>query len=250
MHGGRLRGVAIVAVALLATACGGDDGDATESAASPATASTAAGGSTAADAFTLEPGPDGCDHREPPRPEVRESYDAPPSVPLDPAKAYRIVMQTSCGTITVAVDQKLGGPVADAVAALARDGFYDGLSFHRVVPRFVLQGGDPTGEGTGGPGFTVTQPPPTDYVYKVGDLAMAKTADEPAGASGSQFFLTSTAEGAEGLLQPGSPPLYAVVGHATDAMSMTTIGRIDALAQGDGPPSQPVWIVRATLEEG
>jgi cyclophilin family peptidyl-prolyl cis-trans isomerase len=133
---------------------------------------------------------------------------------------------------------------------MARDGFYDGLTFHRVVPQFVLQGGDPDGTGSGGPGFTVTQAPPESYRYKAGDMAMAKRADEPAGASGSQFFLTSSEAGAQGLMQPGSPPLYAVVGHATDAASMTTIGRIDALAVQDGPPAEPSTSSRRRSPEG
>ena len=88
-------------------------------------------------------------------------------------------METSCGTITFALDRELGGEVTDAVAGLAADGFYDGLTFHRVVPDFVLQGGDPDGTGAGGPGFSTVKAPPTDYAYALGDLAMAKTRTSP-----------------------------------------------------------------------
>ncbi len=255
------RVLPILAVVALAAGCGGDDDDAgggtgtTAAAGATSAAGTAGGGdatTTEGTAFTLAPGPDGCDHREPPRPaDAPTSYDEPPSADLDPAKTYRLELQTSCGTIAIVLDQKLGGPVTDAVAAMARDGFYDGLTFHRVVPQFVLQGGDPDGTGSGGPGFTVTKAPPETYVYKAGDVAMAKRPDEPAGASGSQFFVASSEAGAQGLMQPGSPPLYAVVGHATDAASMTTIGRIDALATEEGlAPREPVYIVKATLAEG
>ena len=126
-------------------------------------------------------------------------------------------METSCGTITFALDRDLGGEVTDAVAGLAADGFYDGLTFHRVVPDFVLQGGDPDGTGAGGPGFSTVKAPPTDYAYALGDLAMAKTQDEAPGTGGSQFFVISGAQGQQ------LPPEYAVVGHATDADSLATI---------------------------
>ncbi len=255
--GGRQPILAVLAVlALLAplAGCGAsDDADETTPAGSGATtapaATTSGQGTTASEGFTLDPGADGCDHREPPQRE-RKTYDTAPTAGLDPARQYRLDLQTSCGMISVALDQKLGGAVTEAVAALARDGFYDGLAFHRVVPDFVLQGGDPEGNGRGGPGFTVTDPPPADYAYRPGDMAMAKAMDEPAGAAGSQFFLVSTQAGAQALGQPGQPALYAVVGHAADAVSMATIGRIDALGQGDGPPAQPVYIVRATLSGG
>jgi cyclophilin family peptidyl-prolyl cis-trans isomerase len=162
-------------------------------------------------------------------------------VPTDGAK---LTLSTSCGDIVVVLDRTLGGAVTDAVAGLAADGFYDGLTFHRVVPNFVLQGGDPAGDGSGGPGFTVTKAPPADYVYKLGDMAMAKRGDEPNGASGSQFFLISGSDG-ESL-----PPQYAVVGHAADPASLATIARIAALAVTDGPPSQPVYILSAKVAKG
>ena len=122
-------------------------------------------------------------------------------------------------------------------------GFYDGLSFHRVVPGFVLQGGCPNGTGTGGPGYEVVGTPPRFYEYKVGDLAMAKTAVAPPGASGSQFFVISGKSG-EGL-----PAEYGILGHAHDDESLATIAAIDALGRGDGPPSEPVRINSMSLRE-
>jgi peptidyl-prolyl cis-trans isomerase B (cyclophilin B) len=184
-------------------------------------------------------GPDGCDHDAPPAAQPK-TYSAPPKPPFATDGA-KLVMTTSCGPITFTLDRKLGGVVTDAVAGLAADGFYNGLTFHRVVPDFVLQGGDPKGDGTGGPGFSVTQAPPSDYAYKLGDLAMAKTQDEAPGTGGSQFFVISGAQG-ETL-----PPDYAVIGHATDSASQETIKRIAALAVTDGPPSSPVWILSAKL---
>jgi peptidyl-prolyl cis-trans isomerase B (cyclophilin B) len=184
-------------------------------------------------------GPDGCTHDAPPAAQPK-TYSAPPKPPFDTDGA-KLVMTTSCGPITFTLDRKLGGAVTDAVAGLAADGFYNGLTFHRVVPDFVLQGGDPKGDGTGGPGFSVTQAPPSDYAYKLGDLAMAKTQAEPAGTGGSQFFVISGAQGQT------LPPDYAVIGHATDSASQETIKRIAALAVTDGRPSSPVWILSAKL---
>jgi cyclophilin family peptidyl-prolyl cis-trans isomerase len=188
---------------------------------------------------TLRTGPDGCNHDAPPAPKSVTYTEAPkPTSGTDGAK---LTMQTSCGTITFTLDRTLGGVVTDSVAGLAEAGFYDGLPFHRVVPDFVLQGGAPGGQPNGGPGFTVVQAPPPGYAYKLGDLAMAKTGAEPDGTAGSQFFVISGAQG-ETL-----PPQYAVVGHATDKASLDTIARIAALAVTDGPPSAPVWIIRAAV---
>ena len=74
---------------------------------------------------------------------------------------------------------------------LADQGFYDGTTFHRIVPGFVIQGGDPQGDGTGGPGYSVVEPPPQDLVYARGVVAMAKTELEKPGTSGSQFFIVT-----------------------------------------------------------
>ena len=172
--------------------------------------------------------------------QTKSGFSKPDQV-LKPGQKADVVMTTSCGVITIHLDQKLGGPIANSVAFLAKKGFYDGLTFHRVVPNFVLQGGDPKGDGTGGPGYTVTKAPPSDYQYKVGDVAMAKIQSDPRGASGSQFFVISGPDG-ETL-----PPDYGIAGHAPDAASKATIRRINALGVADGPPSQPVYIVSAKL---
>lgn len=183
-------------------------------------------------------------------PEQQPSVDSKPS--FDKAedvltsKDASIVMETSCGKLTIKLDQEIGGPIPNSIAFLASKGFYDGLTFHRVVPDFVLQGGDPEGNGSGGPGYEVVGPAPDGYQYKVGDVAMAKTATAPSGASGSQFFVVSSENGAAGLSQM---PDYGVLGHATDPESMKTIENIAALGVTDGPPSQPVWIISAKVEQ-
>jgi cyclophilin family peptidyl-prolyl cis-trans isomerase len=162
---------------------------------------------------------------------------------LEDDKKYRLRVETSHGTITADLDPELGGPIPNSIAFLAKEGFYDGLGFHRVVPGFVLQGGCPNGNGTGNPGYEVVGTPPRYYEYKVGDFAMAKTGQAPSGASGSQFFVISGPSGER------LPPEYGILGHARDEESLATIKAIDALGERDGPPSEPVSITRMTVEE-
>ena len=191
----------------------------------PAQAATAAGCTSTKPAAAGKPKP---------------SYKKPATV-LARNKRYAIVMTTNCGTIRIVLDRKLGGPIPNSIAFLATKHFFDGLTFHRVVPDFVLQGGDPKGDGTGGPGYEVVGKLPRTYHYKIGDLAMAKTQNAPSGAAGSQFFVISGAQGAQ------LPPDYGLLGHAADKGSLATIKRIAALASCDCPPSKTVWIVSTTL---
>ena len=122
-------------------------------------------------------------------------------------------------------------------------GFYNDLTFHRIVPNFVIQGGDPNGNGTGGPGYHVVEAPPSNLQYTKGVVAMAKTADEPSGSSGSQFFIVTAANA-------GLPPDYALVGKvvagedAVDAISKTASEGPDA---EDSTPRVPIVIEKATL---
>jgi cyclophilin family peptidyl-prolyl cis-trans isomerase len=177
---------------------------------------------------------------------TKPSFKKPGTV-LVRNRRYAIVMTTNCGAIRIVLDRKLGGPIPNSIAFLATKHFFDGLTFHRVVQDFVLQGGDPRGDGTGGPGYDVVGALPRSYRYKLGDVAMAKTAVAPPGSAGSQFFVIS---GAGGLRLP---PDYGLLGHAADKASLATIRRIAALAtQACGnpsgcPPSKKVWIVSARL---
>jgi len=209
--------------------CGGDDTD--------TGATGAETGMTAADSGCLP-----ADQQ--PDPGDKPSFDKAEQVlKAGPAS---IVMETSCGKLTIVLDRKAGGPIPNSIAFLASKGFYDGLTFHRVVPDFVLQGGDPKGDGTGDPGYEVIGAVPKDYEYKLGDVAMAKTSSAPSGASGSQFFVVSSENGGFSLTQQ---PVYGVLGRATDAESLATIERIAKLGVTDDPPSQPVWIVSAKVEQ-
>jgi len=145
----------------------------------------------------------------------------------------------------------VGGVVTDSFAGLVRDGFYDGLTFHRVVPDFVLQGGDPEGNGAGGPGYDVTQAPPESYVYAKGDVAMAKLPSDPAGTAGSQFFVV-TGKSTEALSQKvGGEYQYGAFGKVTSGLANAE--KIMSLAPvaegGDGAPTLPMYIFKVTIDE-
>ena len=100
---------------------------------------------------------------------------------LDAGKSYSLVFQTSCGPFTVKLDPASAPKTAASMVSLAKSGFYDGTTFHRVVPGFVIQGGDPTGTGTGGPGYQTVDVPPQGTTYTEGVVAMAKGAIEALG---------------------------------------------------------------------
>jgi peptidyl-prolyl cis-trans isomerase B (cyclophilin B) len=164
-----------------------------------------------------------------------------PSEPLDEAKTYVLVLETSCGDFEITLDQELAPDTAASLVALANDGFYDGTIFHRVVPGFVIQGGDPTGTGGGGPGYSTVDVPPSDAAYTRGVVAMAKTQTEPPGTSGSQFFVVTGDD-------VGLPAEYAVVGEVTEGFE--TVRRIEALGDvNTQQPSQPIVLERVTVRE-
>ena len=159
---------------------------------------------------------------------------------VETAKAYSLVLDTSSGSFTIRLDRATAPKTVASLVALARKGFFDGTKFHRVVPGFVIQGGDPTGTGTGGPGYKTVDVPPSDAAYTKGIVAMAKAPDEAPGTAGSQFFVVTGAD-------VGLPPEYAIVGKVSAGMD--TVEAIDALGVGDGPPSKPVVIEKVTVVE-
>src|ERR1044072_9059143 len=154
--------------------------------------------------------------------------------PLDPAKAYVATLAISIGDVESTLDAKRAPKTGGSFKSLADKGFYDGLKFHRVVPGFVIQGGDPNGDGTGGPDYSVEEAPPQDLKYTEGVVAMAKTQDEAPGTSASQFFVV-TANDAQ------LPPEYALLGKVTSGQAVVNkIGKVktDSTEQ----PVKPVTI--------
>jgi cyclophilin family peptidyl-prolyl cis-trans isomerase len=222
-----VRAVPLLLVLLaLAGGCGGGDGEAGETTSTTTTTTTTES-------------PDECASVDAPEAREQEMREAPTDE-LAADTTYSLVFETSCGSFTVALDQELAPNTAASLVALARDGFYDDTVFHRVYPGFVIQGGDPTQTGGGGPGYSTVDEPPSDVAYTKGVVAMAKTEVEPPGTSGSQFFVVTAPDA-------GLPPDYAVVGEVTEGMD--TVERIEALGQGDGPPTQPVVVSSVTVTE-
>jgi cyclophilin family peptidyl-prolyl cis-trans isomerase len=184
--------------------------------------------------------PAGCVGTKPPAAKP-QTYTAAPPMTIDTSKTYTATMTTTCGTITMALDAKEAPKTVNSFVFLARHHFYDGLSFHRVVPDFVVQGGDPKGDGTGGPGYKLPTEPPKNG-YTAGSVAMANAG---AGTTGSQFFLTWTASGAKEL---GGPPyLYSILGQITKGLDV--VKTMGSLATGDGPPSHPLYIFKVSISE-
>ena len=159
---------------------------------------------------------------------------------LDPSKTYRATVETSCGTFVIKLDAKQAPKTGGSFVTLARKGFYDGLGFHRIAPGFVIQGGDPAGNGTGGPGYKIRERPPKDVVYSEGTVAMAKGGNEPAGTSGSQFFVVT------GGRRRTCRPTTRCSGRSQGPRRRRT-GSRTSRSTSDGPPSRPVVIKKITI---
>jgi cyclophilin family peptidyl-prolyl cis-trans isomerase len=207
-----------VVAAILIGRSGGDDDDSTTSASA-----------------------DGCEQVDAPEPK-QVSFKAPKQV-LAKGEEATVVVETSCGSFEIALDTERAPKTANSFAFLAEEGVYDDTAFHRVVPEFVIQGGDPEGTGSGGPGYSVDEKPPANLAYTKGVVAMAKSPTEPPGRSGSQFYVVTGADA-------GLPPEYALVGEVSEGFD--TVARIEALGVPgeDGPPKQTVVIEKATVERG
>ena len=158
---------------------------------------------------------------------VQRSVHASGRAPVDP-------VDTSCGQFEITLDSKRAPRTGGSFKYLADKRFFDGLTFHRIVQGFVIQGGDPEGTGTGGPGFSVVEAPPQSLQYTKGVVAMAKTETERPGTSGSQFFVV-TAEDAQ------LPPDYALLGKVTKGQEVVDkIGVVPTVANDE--PAEPVVI--------
>jgi len=150
-------------------------------------------------------------------------------------------VETTCGSFTIALDTARAPRTAASFAYLARHGVYDDTTFHRIIPGYIVQGGDPTGTGTGGPGYFVDEPPPENLSYTRGIVAMSKSPVEPPGRSGSQFFVVTAADA-------GLTPDYALLGRV--ASGFDVVQRIEQLGTPTGRPKAPVLIRRITIEGG
>jgi peptidyl-prolyl cis-trans isomerase B (cyclophilin B) len=244
----RLLGTVILALTL--AACGSSAGTGSGGQAAGTASSSSATSATSPPASTsttssigTAPGA-GCHQVSVPAPKG-QGHLAAPHVQLNPAKTYTVTVATNCGTFAFTLDVKSSPRTSASFYYLVRQGFFDGLTFHRVVPGFVIQGGDPTGTGAGGPGYTVVEPPPASTQYLLGDVAMAKTQADPAGASGSQFFIVTTQNATQ---SAGLTPDYALVGKVVSGIGVVErIGGLPTNPPGDGEPQPSVVMSRVTV---
>jgi cyclophilin family peptidyl-prolyl cis-trans isomerase len=188
---------------------------------------------------TTAASPGGCKEVEAPEP--KEVSLPAPKQTVKKGEALTAVVKTSCGTFEIALDTKQAPKTANSFAYLAEEGFYDDLTFHRIAPGFVIQGGDPEGTGGGGPGYSVDEKPPANLSYTKGTVAMAKTSAEPPGRSGSQFFVVTAADA-------GLPPEYALVGKVDKGYD--AVERIENLGGEGEAPKRPILIEKVTIEKG
>lgn len=235
----RLRALLLTPVLALAIAsCGDDASSGDESIATPEPTAEATTEAPTANEFL----PEGCENVQAPEPREEGTLKTPKEK-LDKGKTYVATVSTTCGDFKITLDAKRAPITGGSFKYLADQKFYDGLNFHRIVADFVIQGGDPAGSGSGGPGYSVEEAPPSDLQYTPGIVAMAKTGEEPAGTSGSQFFVV-TGAGA-GQLTPD----YALVGEVTEGMDVVDkIGGIQA-DPNSGMPAAQVIIKTVTVEE-
>ncbi len=179
----------------------------------------------------LIPNPDGSS-------EKRQKFDAAPPMIIDPAKNYSATMVTSKGTLEMVLDAAAAPVTVNSFAFLARWHYYDGIVFHRVIPGFVLQGGDPTGTGAGGPGYRFDDELPKPGRYELGSLAMANAGPN---TNGSQFFVISGPDGMR------LPPLYALFGKVVKGLDV--VQAINDIGTASGRPNEQVVIESVTIHE-
>ena len=168
-----------------------------------------------------------------------KTWSAPPEMSIDVNAAYTADLTTSEGDIQIALDPKQAPKTVNNFVFLAKQGFYDGVTFHRVIPDFVIQGGDPQGTGQGGPGYQFEDELPKAGAYKVGSVAMANAGPN---TNGSQFFIIVGAQGA------ALPPAYSLFGKVTQGQDVAD--KISTMAApGTETPDPPVTIEKVTITE-
>jgi len=178
--------------------------------------------------------PGGC--REVQRPPSKHVSLKRPQRKVKPSQRLVAAVDTSCGTFEIALDARDSPKTVSSFVYLARKGVYDNTIFHRIVPNFVIQGADPLGTGTGGPGYSVDEPPPANAQYRRGTVAMVRTMAQPPGGSGSQFFVVTAADA-------GLPPQYALLGRVSSGKNV-----VDRIASLGDPASGQTGTPRATVE--
>ncbi len=168
----------------------------------------------------------------------RQKFDAVPELFVDPEKTYTATMVTSKGTMEILLDPHAAPQAVNSFVFLARWHYFDGIVFHRIIPGFVLQGGDPTGSGAGGPGYRFNDELPKPGRYELGSLAMANAGPH---TNGSQFFIISGPDGVR------LPPLYSLFGKVVKGLDVVSV--INDIGTPSGKPREDVVIESVTISE-
>jgi peptidylprolyl isomerase len=168
----------------------------------------------------------------------QQEFDGPPPMCIDPDKRYTAEMVTSKGTLRIALDPMMAPKTVNNFVFLARYHYFEGVVFHRIIPGFVLQGGDPTGTGRGGPGYRFADELPPAGRYELGSLAMANAGPD---TNGSQFFVISGPSGVR------LPPQYSLFGKVVAGLDV--VAAIDAIGTQSGTPKETVTIESVTITE-
>lgn len=168
------------------------------------------------------------------------AFTKAPPMCINPTAKYTAVVTTDVGTFDIALNAKEAPKTVNNFVFLARYHFYNGLTFHRVIPGFVVQGGDPTGTGAGGPGYTIPDEFPKAGSYKIGSVAMANTGQPNSG--GSQFFIIVGAQGEQ------LPPKYSLFGQVTSGMSVVQKIAADGGPAPNGTPKVVHKMISVTIQ--
>lgn len=167
-----------------------------------------------------------------------QTFDGPPPMCIDTEASYVAELITDVGTIRIALDAKAAPVTVNNFVVLARYRYYDGLTFHRVIPGFMIQGGDPTGMGNGGPGYTVADELPEAGEYEIGSVAMANAGPD---TNGSQFFVVTGEDGVS------LAPDYSLFGRVISGTE--PVREIEEDGDASGTPSTVHTIERVTITE-
>ncbi len=157
---------------------------------------------------------------------------------IDPAKRYQATIVTSKGTMVVALDPIAAPLAVNSFVFLSRYHYFDGLVFHRIIPGFVIQGGDPEGTGRGGPGYRFADELPPPGRYQLGSVAMANAGPD---TNGSQFFIITGPDGAS------LAPNYTLFGSVVSGGDV--VRAIDAAGTRSGRPTERVVMESVTITE-
>ena len=198
--------------------CGGDDGEGSTGTAGATSAGAASTSSDAGEATgTAEcPPADGTTERT-------TTFDAAPPMCLTPGADYKAVITTDAGVVTVDLLEDKAPETVNNFVFLARHKYYEGITFHRVIPGFMIQGGDPQSTGSGGPGYDFADELPDEGEYEIGSMAMANAGPD---TNGSQFFIVTGDAGVS------LPPQYSLFGKVTEGLEAVKTIESDGSAQG------------------